>query len=58
LKHRKKLNTSDKLEIAHKVVMDLEKQVDVAREFSISASRVSEIVKEARKQPEVIREAI
>jgi hypothetical protein len=58
LKHRAKLSISDKLEIAHKVIIDLEMQSDIAREYRVSNSRVSEIVKAAKKKPETMREAI
>jgi hypothetical protein len=58
LKHRAKLDTSDKLGIAHKVIIDGEVQSDVAKEYRISNSRVSQIVKASKKKPEMTREAI
>jgi xylose isomerase len=58
LKHRAKLDTSEKLGIAHKVIIDLEIQSDVAREYRVSNSRVSQIVKAAKKKPEMMREAV
>ena len=53
-----KISTSQKLEIADRVVRGCEAQADLAKEFRISQSRVCNIVAELKKRPEVIREQI
>jgi predicted nucleic acid-binding protein len=53
-----KLSTSDKLAIAHKAIINLEMQSDISKEYRVSNSRVSEIVKAVKKKPEMTREAI
>ena len=50
--------TSQKLEIADRVVRGCELIKDLAKEFRVSPARISSIVKEVRSKPEVVREKI
>ena len=58
LKHRAKLETKEKLDIAYRVIKENELIADLAKEFRVSQARVSQIVSQARKKPEVLAENI
>ena len=53
-----KLSTQQMLEIADRVIRGCEAQVDLAKEYRISTARISTVVTQVRKHPEVIRERI
>ena len=52
------MTTSQKLEIADRVVRGCEPMKDLSKEFRVSPARISSIVKEVRSKPEVVREKI
>ena len=54
-KHRPKISNSEILSIAHKALVDYEKQADIAREYRISIPRVSTIIKKVRENKEIFR---
>ena len=58
MKRRPKLKTEEKLEILKCVILENERQEDVAKMFRTSRARVSQIVMAARKKPDALREVI
>ena len=56
IKHRQKVSDTEKLQIVHKVLVQFEKQPDVAKEYRISAARVCQLVKQARKNKDIFDE--
>jgi Mor family transcriptional regulator len=44
--------------IAERIVMGLESQVDLAKEYRVSKATICLIMKKMRKKPEAVREAI
>ena len=57
-KHTAKITTMQQLDIADRVIRGCEPISDLAKEFRVSQSRISQIVSLVRKKPEVIRERI
>ena len=57
-KHRAKITIDDQLEIAKKAILDCEPVRDLAKEYRVSQSRISNIISQARKKPEILRERI
>jgi hypothetical protein len=53
-----RLDLSKKLDIAYKSIINKESQVDLAKEFKVSLAVISNVVTEAKKKPEVVREAL
>ena len=46
----------EKIEMLHKVVVQLEKQCDVAKKYRISQQVISKLVSKVRKAPKVLAE--
>ena len=57
-KHHARITVTQKLEIADRVVRGCEPIKDLAMEFRVSPSRISNIVREMRTKPELVREQI
>ena len=55
-KHRAKIALADFLKIAHAVIVGHEKHADVAKEFRVGRSRVSQIVGQVLKNKELLTE--
>ena len=56
LKNRPKISNDEILQIAHRVIIEHEKQAEVAREFRITSSRVSQIVCKVLKNKNLFAE--
>ena len=52
------VTTAQKLEIADRAIRGYEPMKDLAKELRVSPARISNIIKEIRTKPEVIREKI
>ena len=52
------MTTAQKLEIADRAIRGCEPMKNLAKEFRVSPARISNIVREFRTKPEVIREKI
>ena len=48
----------EKLSIAHRMLVKLEKLADVAKEFSVSKARVSMVITRVKKKPNCLKELI
>ena len=56
VKNRAKLKNEEIISIAHKYIMQNEKQADIAKEFRISVPRVSSVVQKVLKNKNVLSE--
>ena len=56
-KERGPLDISQKLDIAHRVIVDRDNQAELAKEFRVSKGYISMISSKVREKPEVMREA-
>ena len=54
----KTLGLNQKLEIVHRVLVGGESQSDLAKDFRVSQSLISNLVTKVRKKPELLRELI
>ena len=57
-KHRPKLSTEDKIEIAFRIIKGLEMEAELAREYQVTVGRISQIVTAVRKKPKTLDEMI
>ena len=53
-KKRRKLTNKDKVSISYKAIVKQEKYADIAKEYWVSPSRISTIVKPLLKNPELL----
>ena len=58
MKKRKPLSIDERISIVHKVLVVLDKQADVAKDFRVSASVVAALVRKIRANPSVFREIL
>ena len=55
-KHRAKLTTHEKLDIADRIIRGCEPTVDLAQEYRVTNSCICQIVAMVRKKPDVLGE--
>lgn len=62
LRHRRRstkpLSLEQKLDIAYRVIVSGELQIDLAKEFRVSQTVVSLLIRKVRKKPELLRDLI
>ena len=52
------MTVAEKIEIVHKVVIEHEFQKDVAREYRVKNGVINQIVRKARKRPQLLDELV
>jgi Trp operon repressor len=53
-----RLSLDEKMTIVNRIVIGLESQTDLAKEYRVSKAAISVMLKSIKKTPEAIREAI